>query len=238
LVVLNPRLTGEVANGDSVEIQHRGSSNAVLNIDLKRVQLRDPASANIKVLEASNPSNGTYNILISDSVLSNSNPAGGPDAQIRFSGASTGTKAFNLTVRNTKFSGIGGGIGVANPNNLEKLNVLVENSSFADLMQPPGTMPISAISISHPANRTLGTAIIDLGGGSLGSRGNNRFAKTSLADISVTNSNSATAPIQMHAARNYWGGAPATAPGLSTAVSVNGNVTFSEPTRVTTDRAR
>ena len=239
LVVLNPRQTGEVANGDSVEIQHRGSSNAVLNIDLKRAQLRDPASANIKVLEASNPSNGTYNIVISDSVLSNSNPAGIPDAQIRFSGASTGTKAFNLTVRNTKFSGIGGGIGVANPNNLENLRVLVENSSFADLIQPPGTMPISAVSINHPANRTLGTAIIDLGGGSLGSRGNNRFAKKSVADVSVTNSNSATAPIQVHAARNYWGGgAPVTAPAVRTAVSLTGNATFSEPTRVTTDRAR
>src|ERR1041384_1866787 len=97
--VWKPRMVGEVNNGDSIEIQHRGSTNGVLNLDMTRLDLRDPASANIKILEAANESNGVYNLTVSDSVFTNNNPAGGLDGQIRLSGASHGTKGFNLTVR-------------------------------------------------------------------------------------------------------------------------------------------
>src|SRR5678815_2577138 len=105
--VLNPRMVGEVNNGDSIEIQHRGTTNGVMNIEMTRLDLRDPASANIKILEAANPTNGVYNLTLTDSVLSNANPAGSLDGQIRLSGASNGTKAFTLAVKNTKFSGFG-----------------------------------------------------------------------------------------------------------------------------------
>src|SRR2546423_5655145 len=67
--VLNPRMVGEVNNGDSIEIQHRGTTNGVLNIDMTRLDLHDPASANIKVLEAANPTNRCYYLSVSDSVL-------------------------------------------------------------------------------------------------------------------------------------------------------------------------
>src|SRR5258705_7460656 len=145
LTVLNPHLVGEVNNGDSIEIQHRGTTNGVLNIDMTRLDLRDPASANIKILEAQNPTNGVYNLTVSDSVLSNVNPAGSLDGQIRLSGASNGTKAFTLAVRNTKFSGFGGAIGILNASNLETLNVLVENSSLSDFTLPAGATPIAAV---------------------------------------------------------------------------------------------
>jgi hypothetical protein len=228
LVVLNSSKTGEVNNGDSIEIQHRGSSDGILNVDITRADLRDPASANIKVLEASNPSNGSYDISISDSVMSNANPAGIPDAQIRFSGASNGTKAFKLAVKNTKISGIGGAIGIANPNNLDTLNVLVENSSFSDLTQPPEAKPTPAVNVTHAADRKLGMAVVDLGGGPLGSRGRNRFVNNPQLDISVTNGNTAT-PIRLDASNNYWGGnAPVMAPSASPDVSLSGNVTFSQ----------
>ena len=227
LVVLNSRQTGEVNNGDSIEIQHRGATDGVLNVDIRRADLRDPASANIKVLEASNPTNGSYDISISDSVLSNANPAGMPDAQIRFSGASGGTKAFKLAVRNTKISGIGGAIGVLNPNNLDTLNVLVENSSFSDLTQPSGAKPTPAINVTHPADRKLGVAVIDVGGGALGSKGRNRFVNNPQVDLSITNGSTATA-IRVDAANNYWGGgAPVMAPAASPDVSLSGNVTLS-----------
>jgi hypothetical protein len=239
LVLLNSDRTGEVNNGDQIEIQHRGAANGVLNVDITRADLRDPASANIKVLEASNPSNGSYNITVSDSVLTNANPAGIPDAQIRFSGASTATKAFKLAVRNTKISGIGGAIGIANPNNLETLNVLVENSSFSDLTQPADAKPVSAIAVTHPADKALGAAIIDLGGGSLGSRGRNRIVNKTQFEVSVTNSNTSTPPIKVDASGNYWGGgAPVMAPASPADVSVSGNVTFSAPKHLTTDPAR
>jgi hypothetical protein len=229
--VLNPRMVGEVNNGDSIEIQHRGTTNGVLNIDMTRLDLRDPASANIKILEAANPTNGVYNLTLSDSVLTNSNPAGGLDGQIRLSGASNGSKAFTLAVRNTKFSGFGGAIGILNANNLETLNVLVENSSLSDFTAPAGATPIAAVTVTHPADKMLGTAVIDLGGGALGSRGRNRFVKNAGLDVSVSNANAGTAPIKVDAARNYWEGGP-------TDIAISGNVKFDRPANLTSDPAR
>ena len=229
--VLNPRMVGEVNNGDSIEIQHRGTTNGVLNIDMTRLDLRDPASANIKILEAANPTNGIYNLTVSDSVFTNANPAGGLDGQIRLSGASNGTKKFSLAVRNTKFSGFGGAIGILNANNVETLNVLVENSSLSEFTAPAGAKPIAAVTVTHPADKMLGTAVIDLGGGPLGSRGRNRFMKNAGLDLSVSNANAATAPIQVVAAGNYWEGGP-------TDIAISGNVKFNRPPNLTSNAAR
>ena len=41
-------------------------------------------------------------------------------------------RATACNVRNTKFSGFRGGIGILNASNLETINVLVENSSLSD----------------------------------------------------------------------------------------------------------
>jgi hypothetical protein len=236
LTMLNPRMTGEVNNGDSIEIQHRGTTNGVLNIEMTRLDLRDPASANIKVLEAGNPTNGTYNLSVSDSVFSNANPAGTLDGQIRLSGASNGLKAFTLAVRNTRFSGLGGAVGILNTNNVERLTVLVEGSSLTNLTATPGAAPIAAVTMTHPADKTIGTAIIDLGGGSLGSRGRNRFANNAGLDLSVSNANSATSPIKVDASGNYWGGsAPGVAPATPADVSISGHVNFNAPTHLTSD---
>ena len=101
----------------------------------------------------------------------------------------------------------------------------------------------------HPADKTLGTAVIDLGGGPLGSRGRNRFVKNAGLDVSVSNANAGTGPIRVDAAGNYWGGGPpvmAPAPpdapkpseGGPADVSINGNVTFTPPTHLTSDPAR
>ncbi len=236
LTLLNPRMTGEVNNGDSIEIQHRGTSNGVLNIEMTRLDLRDPASANIKILEAGNPSNGTYNLSISDSVLTNANPAGNLDGQIRLSGASNGLKAFNLAVRKTRFAGFGGAVGILNTNNVERLTVLVEDSSLSDLTPTPGTPPIAAVTLTHAADKTIGTAIVDLGGGSLGSRGRNRFVNNAGLDVSVSNANAAMPPVRVDAAGNYWGGGPpAAAPATPADVSVSGNVMFNAPVHLTSD---
>jgi hypothetical protein len=229
--VLNPRMVGEVNNGDSIEIQHRGTTNGVLNIDMTRLDLRDPASANIKILEAANPTNGVYNLTVSDSVFANANPAGSLDGQIRLSGASNGTKAFTLAVRNTKFSGFGGAIGILNANSIETLNVRVENSSLSDFTAPAGAKPIAAVTVTHPADKRIGTAVIDLGGGPLGSRGRNRFVNNSGLDVSVSNANAGTAPIQVDAAGNYWERGPAD-------IAISGNVRFNRPTNLTSDPGR
>jgi hypothetical protein len=163
---------------------------------------------------------------ISDSVLTNANPAGSLDGQIRLSGA----------------------IGILNASNIETLNVLVENSSLSDFTAPSGAMPIAAVTVTHPADKKLGTAAIDLGGGPLGSRGHNRFVKNAGLDVSVSNANAGTAPIRVDAARNYWGGGPpviaSTAPGAPKPsegvadVAISGNVTFTPPAHLTSDPAR
>ena len=245
VTMLNPKRTGEVNNGDSIEIQHRGSTNAVLNIDMSRLDLRDPASANIKILEASNPTGGTYNLTVSDSVMSNDNPAGALDAHIRLSGASTSTKAFTLAVRNTRFTGLGGAIGILNPNNIETLTVMVENSSMSGFTQPAGAKPIAAVTWTHPADKALGKAILDLGGGPLGSRGRNRFVNNPWLDISVTNANPKT-NVVVNASNNYWGGAAPVrtteAPDAGKAgaadVALSGSASFDAATHLTRDPVR
>src|SRR6185503_9541474 len=111
VVIANPNKTGDTINGDSIEIQHRGSTRGVLNVDITRATLSDPASTNIKIIEAGNPDLGIYNVSVSDSVLTNSNSAGNDDAQIRYNGAErTATMAVWLAVRNVSISGLGRGI--------------------------------------------------------------------------------------------------------------------------------
>jgi hypothetical protein len=233
--VLNPKMVGEVNNGDSIEIQHRGTTNGVLNVEMTRLTLRDPASANIKILEAQNPTGGTYNLSVSDSVFTNANPAGGLDGHIRLSGAANGMKAFNLAVRNTRFSGIGGAIGILNTNTVDAITVMVESSSMSEFTHPAGAKPIAAVTVTHPADKALGKMIVDLGGGPLGSRGRNRFVRNPGLDISASNANATTAPIVVNAANNYWGGGP---PAMPADVAVTGNVTFNAGTHLTTDPAR
>jgi hypothetical protein len=225
LVVLNPLLTGEAANADSIEITHR-SRNGVLNVDITRAELRDPASTNIKILDV-NASNTTYNVTVTDSVLSNSNPTGIADAQMRFFAVGvTDMNTLNLVVKEVQISGLGQGLGIENTANVQTLHVLVEHASLADLTR-------EGIVVTHAANRTLGTAIIDLGGGPLGSEGRNRFVHNGAFDVSVTN-NMTTAPIEVFASENFWGGG---APVIGTDVLLSDNVTFTAPTFLTTDPA-
>ncbi|WP_437324264.1 hypothetical protein [Sorangium sp. So ce381] len=248
--ISNPFLTGDNANGDSIEIQHHASADGILNVDIRRAHLSDPASTNVKLIDAANPQNGTYNVSISDSVLSNrntngiydpvTNNNGNEDAQIRYSGTEMPqTKAINLTVRNVDISGLGRGIGLrvaptrtVNTNKIDQLHVLVENSSFEDLT---GEAVYWSQSSSVPIG-AVGGAIIDLGGGTLGSVGNNRFVNNGVpgnlppgvnpagidpvapvdGDVSVSFSPENVVPdsrIYLFAEHNYWGGG---APVIST----------------------
>lgn len=259
IAISNPRLSGDTSNGDSIEIQHRGSTNGVLNIDIKRADLSDPASTNIKLIESSNPDNGTYNVSLSDSVLSNINTNGNEDAQIRYSGTErVATKAVNLAVRNVKISGLGRGIGLTttNANQILQLHILVENSSLSDLTR-------EAVQWSQITKGigTVGGAIIDLGGGPLGSKGRNRFVNngvpgfvppgadpagidpvTAAGDLSVANAvaSPTSASIDVYASKDFWGGgAPiqSTTPGGATDVFIpaGSNVTFTSTSFLTTD---
>src|SRR5262249_3317247 len=165
---------------------------------------------------------------------------GNEDAQIRYNGTeSPETTAINLTVRHVKISGLGRGIGLTvgasrtvNSNIIKQLHVLVEDSSFSDL---------TGEAVYWSQNRTTpigqaGGAVIDLGGGTLGSHGRNRFVNNGVpgnlppgvnpagidpvaavdGDVSVSFSQATPAPattIQLFAEHNYWGGV---APAIST----------------------
>jgi hypothetical protein len=250
LSISNPFLTGDNTNGDSIEIQHRASDHGILNINVTRAQLSDPASTNIKLIESTTPRFGVYNVTVTDSVLSNrnangifnavTNNNGNEDAQIRYNGTeSPETTAINLTVRNVKISGLGRGIGLTvaptrtvNTNVIKQLHVLVEDSSFSDLT---GEAVYWSQSLATPIGQT-GGAVIDLGGGTLGSHGRNRFVNNGVpgnlppdvnpagidpvaavdGDVSVSFSPATPAPatkIQLFAEHNYWGGG---APVIST----------------------
>ena len=230
VVIANPFLTGDTTNGDSIEIQHRGSTRGVLNVDIRRARLSDPASTNIKLIEAGNPDFGIYNVSLRDSVLTNINTAGNDDAQIRYNGTErTATMAVWLTVRNVSISGLGRGIGLTvpstiNTNNIRSFRILVEDSSLSNLTK-------EAVQWSQGAAQ-LGTAtdlpIIDLGGGPLGSHGGNQFVNNGVpdfvppgadpagvdpysfnGDISVANANAANPPIHLYEDGNdFGGGAP------------------------------
>jgi hypothetical protein len=248
LLIENPFLSGDTSNGDSIEIQHRGSTNGVLNIDIRNAILKDPASTNIKLIESTNPDNGIYNVSVSNSVLSNVNTAGNEDAQIRYNGTERiATQAVWITLRNVQITGIGRGIGLtvpvppaaqaANANPIRSFRVLVEDSSLSDLTG-------EAIQWSQAANVQLGTAadppVIDLGGGPLGSHGRNRFTNNAVpgfvpegadprgieqplsadGDISVTNLSTANPPIQLWTENNYWGGGAPTVSATSRGVEV------------------
>ena len=258
LSISNPLLTGDTSNGDSIEIQHRGSTNGVNNIDIARAHLSDPASTNIKLIESSNPDNGTYNVSIADSVMSNINTLGNEDAQIRYSGTErNATKAINLTLRNISVSGLGRGIGLGsatNANNVGSLHVFVEDCSFSDLTREA----IFWAQASGKALGNVGGAIIDLGGGPLGSRGNNRFvndgqpgfvppgvADPSAIDpvavdgtLSISNFNTNPPPIQVFASNDYWGGgapvvSPASSPSTRVFIPEGSNVTFTSTSFLT-----
>lgn len=260
VVVSNPLLSGDTSNGDSIEIQHRGSTNGILNVDIIRAQLSDPASTNIKIIESSNPEKGTYNVTVTDSVLTNINGAGSEDYQIRFSGnarpapaGTNTTKAIKVSLKNVSISGLGGGIGNSGTsfnNNVPTFHIKIEDSSLSDLQK-------EAVFYRHGPTRTIGTeggAVIDLGGGPLGSTGGNRFVNNGqtpaggevdpfvfTADISVHHPNMATNPIDVFGSNNYWGGGPpvvATGPfdaASGADVVTSGNVTFTSASFLATD---
>lgn len=235
ILIDNPNLTGEAINGDSIEIQHRSSINGLLNVSIRNATLKDPANANIKLIDSNNPSGGTYRVSVRDSFLYNRNTIGNEDNQIRYFATAVGTKVkeISLDLQNVIVSGLGRGAGSAiagNVSDIDTLKIKVEGCTFSGLTD-------EAIQWVNPATRTLGTvggAIFDLGGGPLGSRGRNRFFNNGApgyvppgADpagidtvesgqpvgfdghISLSNARpagSANPPIQLWANDNYWGG--------------------------------
>jgi hypothetical protein len=264
VLIDNPQLTGEAVNGDSIEIQHRSSIDGVLNIGISNAVLKDPANSNIKLIDSNNPSNGTYKVSVRDSILTNINTTGNEDSQIRYFAVNPGTKvkAIDLELKNVSVSGLGRGFGTTvtgNVSDVDTLKIKVEDSSFTGLTDEA----IQWISISSRTTGTVGGAIIDLGGGPLGSQGRNRLFNNGVpgyvppgadpaaidtveaglpvvfdADISVANAQpSPNPPIQVWVDNNYWGGgAPvfSTAKGQDIYVPAGSNVVFNPPTNFLT----
>ncbi len=259
ILIDNPQFTGEVVNGDSIEIQHRSSTNGILNVDIKDAILKDPANANIKLIDSSNPVNGTYRVTVKDSVLSNINTNGNEESQIRYFATTPGTqvKEISLDLKNVRITGVGRGFGATvtgNVSNVGTLKVKVEDSSFTGLTDEA----FQWISTALRTTGTVGGAIFDLGGGPLGSQGRNRIFNNGVpgyvppgadpngidtleaglpvvfdADISIANDRPSPNPaIQVWVNNNYWGGgAPvfSTNKGQDIYVPAGSNVTYNPP---------
>jgi len=204
-----------------LELSHYGS-NSMFDVRVKRAQLSDSVSTLIKLLEVGPVTGNSFNVEIADSVLSNTNPrariepALGAIAYVKILfGPRTEemVDTVQLTVKDTKMSGHMRGINIANLNKvpIEKMYILVERSSLSDMKE-------EGFRVLNTAD--IGNVKIDLGNGLLGSAGHNRFTNNGSHDVSVVNS-SATTPIRVFAAKNYWGGEAA-----PTKVNVAGDVEF------------
>ena len=205
VIVSNPDGTGDAIYGDSLELSHYGS-NSMFDVRVKRAQLSDSVSTLIKLLEVGPVTGNSFNVEIADSVLSNTNPRARIEpaiAAIAYVKILFGPRTeemvdtVQLTVKDTKMSGHMRGINIANLNKvpIEKMYILVERSSLSDMKE-------EGFRVLNTAD--IGNVKIDLGNGLLGSAGHNRFTNNGSHDVSVVNS-SATTPIGVFAAKNYWG---------------------------------
>ena len=184
LTVLNPQMTGEINNGDSIEIQHRGTTNGVINLEMSRLDLRDPASANIKILEAQNPDQRRLQPFGLGFGAQQREPGRQPRWTHPAQRREQGLKAFTLAREKHQILGIRRGR--RHPEYEQRRTAHGAGGKFVAVrlsQQTAGASPIAAVTVTHPADKTIGTAIIDLGGGSLGSRGRNRFVNNAGLDL-------------------------------------------------------
>ena len=227
LVISNPFLTGELINGDSLELTHFGS-NSTFDVRVQRAQLSDSVNTRVKLLEVGDTTQNSFYVEIADSQLTNTNLRSAlPQARGAIGYAKLGNtqpvtlKALDLTVRRTTISGIGRGMHILNTVPANTVNIFVEKSSLSDLTK-------EGFFFSNTS--TINSANIDLGGGLLGSAGENSLTNNGSFDVSVTNT-SAT-PIDVFASKNFWGGA---APVIGADVQLVGPVHFIAPTFLTSN---
>ena len=216
ITVTNPDFTGETVNGDSLELTAFGN-NAVFDVRVRRAFLSDSVSTLVKLLEVGPTNGNSYFFDIADSVLSNVNPRVAVEAsnaalayiKIGSPGA-VQTNTVDISVKDTRLIGHRRGllINLLNNVNLGTLRVFAENSTFAS------TNPNEGFRLFNQGG-VISSAAIDLGGGSLGSQGNNSFFNNAQQDLAVVNLHVAPPPLIVSAANNYWGGG-APVPGVDT----------------------
>jgi len=231
--VTNPDFTGEVANGDALEMTAFGK-NAIFDVRVRRAVLRDTMNTQVKMLEIGPTSGNSYFFDIADSELTNVNPRVAVEAtfgSILYRGTGAGpvdTNTIDISVRNTTMTGHRRGMFVnnANSSHIGTLHVVVEDSVMANNTQ-------EGFRLANPT--TLDNVIIDLGRGLLGSRGHNTFLNNNdQADLAIVNTTLTGPAIRVDAQDNYWGGgAPVT--GLNENLFTSGPVILNASRFLTRD---
>jgi hypothetical protein len=215
--VTNPDFTGEIVNGDSLEITTFGS-NATFDVRVRNTLLSDSVSTLVKMLEVGPVNGNSYFVDIAESVLSNVNPrvaveaSNGSIAYMKIPAArALDTSTVDISVKNTQLTGHRRSLLVQNLNrvHLGTLKVKVEGSVLADNTNEGFRL--------FNQGGVIDSATIDLGGGPLGSAGNNSFTNNGTAadaDATVVNLNFAGPVLLVYASNNFWGGgAPVTGAG-------------------------
>ena len=158
------------------------------------------------LISASGGAGNTVELVVRDSELTNCANNGLTFGSAVANGSGP-TSALRLEVADTAITGNGGGnLRIGNIAGLDELRVKVERTNLSD----------SRGAGSSPANLTAedlgstGSAVIDLGGGPLGSSGGNCLDGGALAAALVR--------YDVHARGNWWGQPGGAGPGRSTAL--------------------
>ncbi len=213
VIVTNPDHTGEIVNGDSLELSHFGD-NATFDVTVNRAQFSDSVSTLVKLLEIGPVNGNTTRFEIVDSALTNDNPRGRSDGaqgaityiKIPATGADQ-VNTVDVKVRNTVFTGHMRGIHLLNLHEVHvgTFNLMLEDSVMTGLAH-------ESVRLFNQEGQ-IDSSTIDLGGGPLGSNGGNVFTDngttTDDAEIAIVNLKFDGSPIAVHASGNYWGGGEA-----------------------------
>lgn len=213
--VTNPDFTGEIVNGDSLEMTTFGS-NATFDIRVRDSVFRDSVSTLTKMLEVGVTNGNSYFVDMQDVELTNVNPRVAVGAslgaiayqKIPARGA-TSTVTIDIKLKNVLATGHRRGLFVQNLNNVHMttLNLSAEGSTFSNATNEGFRL--------FNQGGVIDNFACDLGGGTLGSSGHNTFLNNgTAADADATIINLGAQELSCAASQNYWGGgAPVTGVG-------------------------
>jgi hypothetical protein len=222
----NPTLVGTNVSEPVNLIYNVDSRDGEYDLTIRGVEIAHAVSNAIIIAEFPPAIGNRTRLLLEDMVIYNDNPlhALGGIGYSHTAGASSGSGSrLDLTVRNTRiFGSRGGGVRLFTRSVMDELRVRFEDTSLADL-----THAADGVGLFAMFEKAIPGAVIDLGGGTLGSAGRNRFVGNGSHNLVLTNLSAVR--VTVHANDDYWGG------GAPAKIVTSGAVTVDATTYLTSD---